>query len=90
MTNGEEVVCRVFCKPIPTLRSPLQSIDLVTHQETRAPYKRSDVCVVPAAAVVAEALLAIVLAEALLERFGGDTLERLQRAFRAGSCVGSV
>jgi chorismate synthase len=61
-------------KPIPTLAHPLPSVDLNTGEEVLAHYERSDVCVVPAAGVVAEAMIAIVLADAWLEKFGGDTL----------------
>lgn len=80
ISNGEEILCRVFCKPIPTLRAPLQSVNLATKEEARAPYKRSDVCVVPAAAVISESLLAIVLAQALSLRLGGDTIEQMKRS----------
>jgi chorismate synthase len=83
MTNGEEVICRAFCKPIPTLRAPLPSIDLVTKEPTRAPYKRSDVCVIPAAAVIGESMVAIALARAFLARFGADTTDELTRRFSA-------
>jgi chorismate synthase len=77
ITNGEEIICRAYCKPIPTLRSPLSSVDLVTKEPKRAPYKRSDVCVIPAAAVIAESLLAIALADVFLARFGADTIEKI-------------
>lgn len=77
ITNGAPLVCRVFCKPIPTLRAPLRSVDLSTHEAARAPYRRSDVCAVPAAAVIAEALVAIPLAQALLARSGATHLREL-------------
>jgi chorismate synthase len=74
MSTGEEIVVRGAVKPIPTLAHPLPSVDLDTGEEVLAHYERSDVCVVPAAGVVAEAMVAIVLADAWLEKFGGDTL----------------
>lgn len=74
MSTGEDIVVRAAVKPIPTLAHPLPSVDLDTGEEVLAHYERSDVCVVPAAGVVAEAMVAIVLADAWLEKFGGDTL----------------
>lgn len=74
VTNGEEVRVTGFMKPISTLMKPLRSVDLTTLEEAPAAIERSDVCAVPAAAVVAEAMVALVLADALLERFGGDTM----------------
>lgn len=78
LANGEPVVVRAAMKPIPTLLQPLPSIDLATGEAVAAQHERSDVCAVPAAAVVAEAALAFVLAEALLEKTGGDTLEEVR------------
>jgi len=77
ITNGSPVVIRAAMKPIPTLKKPLRSIDLETGQEHIAHYERSDVCAVPAAGVVGEAMLAIVLAKAFLEKFGGDSFEEI-------------
>jgi len=74
MSTGEDIVVRCAVKPIPTLAHPLPSVDLDTGEEVLAHYERSDVCVVPAAGVVAEAMVAIILADAWLEKFGGDTL----------------
>ena len=74
MSTGEEIVVRAAIKPIPTLAHPLPSADLDTGEEVLAGYERSDVCVVPAGGVVAEAMVAIVLADAWLEKFAGDTL----------------
>lgn len=74
VTNGEELRARAVVKPIPTLLMPLRSIDLQTKEASSASVERSDVCVVPAAAVVGEAMVAWVLADALLEKFGGDSL----------------
>jgi len=77
ITNGEEVRATLVVKPIPTLLKPLRSIDLQTRQPQKASFERSDTCVVPAAGVVAEAMLALVLADALLEKAGGDSLDEL-------------
>jgi chorismate synthase len=78
MTNGEAIIVRGAMKPIPTLYTPLETVDVRTKQPFKATVERSDVCAVPAAAVVAEAAVAITLAEALLEKFGGDSLEEIQ------------
>ena len=77
MTNGEEVRARAVVKPIPTLLIPLRSVDLATREPQKASVERSDTCVVPAAGVVAEAMLALVLADALLEKTGGDSLDEV-------------
>ncbi len=82
MTNGQDVLVRGLLKPISTLRRPLESVDLVTREPTLAAYERSDVCVVPAAAVIGEAMVALVLAQAFLEKFGGDSLNETRRNFR--------
>jgi chorismate synthase len=81
MTNGQEVRVRGFLKPISTLRRPLESVDLETREPAKAAYERSDVCVLPAAAVVGEAMVSIVLAGATIEKFGGDSLEEMKRNF---------
>jgi len=81
ITNGQDVLVRGFLKPISTLRRPLESVDLVTREPALAAYERSDVCVVPAAAVIGEAMVAIVLAQAFLEKFGGDSLDEVRRNF---------
>jgi chorismate synthase len=78
MTNGEAVVIRGAMKPIPTLYKPLQTVDLKSKMPFQAAVERSDVCAVPAAAVVAEAVVAIEIAAAMLEKFGGDSMEELQ------------
>ncbi|MGB6896862.1 MAG: chorismate synthase [Dehalococcoidia bacterium] len=83
MTNGEDIVARAALKPIATLPRALPSADLRTGEGVRAHYERADVCVVPAAGVIAEAMLAIVLAEAALEKFGGDSLVETLRNYRA-------
>jgi chorismate synthase len=81
MTNGEDVLVRGLLKPISTLRRPLESVDLATREPALAAYERSDVCVVPAAGVIGEAMVAIVLAQAFLEKFGGDSLAETRRNF---------
>jgi chorismate synthase len=81
MTNGQDVLVRGLLKPISTLRRPLESVDLVTREASPAAYERSDVCVVPAAGVIGEAMVAIVLAQAFLEKFGGDSLTETRRNF---------
>jgi len=82
MSNGEDIVVRAAVKPIATLARPLPSIDLHSGQEARAHYERSDVCAVPAAGVIGEAMLAIVLADAVLEKFGGDSLKESLANYR--------
>jgi chorismate synthase len=77
VTNGEEVRVSAYMKPISTLMKPLRSVDLTTLEEAPAAIERSDVCAVPAAAVVGEAVVCFVLADAALERFGGDTMRQL-------------
>jgi len=77
ITNGEDLRVSAYMKPIATLMKPLRSIDLTTMALSPAAIERSDVCAVPAAAVVGEAMVAIVLAEAVLEKFGGDSLAEL-------------
>ena len=84
MTNGEDLRVSAWMKPISTLMKPLRSVDLTTMEESPAAIERSDVCAVPAAAVVGEAMVALVLADALVERFGGDAIADLERAL-AGS-----
>jgi chorismate synthase len=81
MTNGQDVLVRGMLKPISTLRRPLESVDLETREPALAAYERSDVCVVPAAGVIGEAMVAIVLASAFLEKFGGDSLAETQRNY---------
>ena len=87
VTNGEDVRVSVFMKPISTLMKPLRSVDLATMTEAPAAIERSDVCAVPAAAVVGEAMVALVLADALLERFGGDSMAALERAMSSADAT---
>jgi chorismate synthase len=81
ITNGEDVVIRGFLKPISTLRRPLESVDLPTRDPALAAYERSDVAVVPAAGVIGEAMAALILAHAFLEKFGGDSLGETKRNY---------
>lgn len=83
VTNGEDLRITGFMKPIATLMKPLRSVDLSTMAEALAAIERSDVCAVPAAAVVGEAMVALVLADAFLEKFGGDSVEEIERHYAA-------
>lgn len=83
ITNGEDVIVRGYLKPISTLRRAMETADMVTKQPVKAAYERSDVCVVPAAGVAGEALVALVLADAFLQKFGGDSLAETRRNFEA-------
>ena len=83
VTNGEDLRVSGYMKPIATLMKPLRSVDLTTMAESPATIERSDVCAVPAAAVVGEAMVALVLADALLDKFGGDSIQELTENHRA-------
>ncbi|HYA63616.1 MAG TPA: chorismate synthase [Candidatus Sulfotelmatobacter sp.] len=83
ITNGEDVVVRGFLKPISTLRKPLGTTDMVTKEPVQAAYERSDWCVVPAGGVAGEAMVALVLADAFLQKFGGDSLAETRRNFES-------
>lgn len=83
ITNGEELRVRGYLKPISTLKKPLQSVDIDSKQSSEAAYERSDVTVVPAAGVIGESMLAIVLANSMREKFGGDSIEEMKRNFDA-------
>jgi chorismate synthase len=83
ITNGEPVVCRAWMKPIATLRQRLPSVDIVTKEPTDSAFERSDICAVAAASVVGEAMVAITLADAVLEKFGGDSVRELTRSLEA-------
>jgi len=85
ISNGEEVRVRGYLKPISTLRRPLQSVDFSTREPVKAAYERSDVCVVPAAGVAAEAMVALTLARCALDKFGGDSMTETIRNFQ-GYC----
>jgi len=81
VSNGEEIRVRGYLKPISTLRRPLQSVDFATREPVKAAYERSDVCVVPAAGVIGEAMVALTLAKFALDKFGGDSLSETRRNF---------
>src|SRR5579863_5958257 len=81
VSNGEEIRVRGYLKPISTLRRPLQSVDFSTREPVKAAYERSDVCVVPAAGVAAEAMVALTLARCALDKFGGDSMGETLRNF---------
>ncbi len=83
VTNGQDVRVTGFMKPIATLMNPLRSVDMTTMQDAPAAIERSDVCAVPAAAVVAEAMVAFVLADAFLEKFGGDSVQEIRGHYAA-------
>ena len=83
VTNGEPIDLRVAIKPISTMKKPMQSIDLNTKEKVEAHYERSDVCVVPAAGVIGEAVVALTIADAFLEKFGGDSMPELERNYRS-------
>jgi chorismate synthase len=83
VTNGQPLVARAAMKPLSTLRTPLRSVDVATKEAVEAVVERSDVCAVPAAGIVGEAMLAIVLADAFLEKFGGDGVEEIRRNYTA-------
>jgi chorismate synthase len=81
VTNGEEIRIRGHLKPLSTLRRPLRSVDIDTKQEESAAFERSDITAVPAAGVIGEAMMALVLAAAMREKFGGDSLGEMKRNF---------
>jgi chorismate synthase len=83
MSNGMPIVIRAAMKPIPTLKKPLRSVDIITRENIKAAYERSDTCAVPAASVIGEAMTAITIADALLEKFGGDSIDETKRNFDA-------
>jgi chorismate synthase len=83
ISNGEPIVIRAVVKPIPTLAKPLDSVDLSTKASVKAHFERSDVCAVPAAGLIGEAMLAIVLTDAILEKFGGDNIKETLRNYHS-------
>ena len=85
ISNGEDVVVRGYLKPISTLRRPLGSVSFATREPVKASYERSDVCVVPAAGVVAESMVALTVARLAMEKFGGDSLREMERNYK-GYC----
>ena len=83
MTTGEPLVVRGAMKPLPTLTKPLRSVDIATHADAQALRERTDSCTVPAAGVVAEAMVAFVLADSYRRKFGGDHIDDVKQAMRA-------
>ncbi|MGH9564404.1 MAG: chorismate synthase, partial [Candidatus Angelobacter sp.] len=81
VSNGQDILVRGYLKPISTLRRPLGSVDFASREPVKAAYERSDVCVVPAAGVAAEAMVALTLARCALEKFGGDSMHETMRNF---------
>ena len=81
MTNGEPIVIRAAMKPISTTLTPMQSVDVITGEVALAQYQRSDICAVPAATVVGEAMVAFVIADAFLQKIGGDSVTEVRGHF---------
>jgi chorismate synthase len=81
MTDGMPIILRAAMKPIPTLRRPLRSIDITTKKPVEAAYERSDICAVPAAGVIGEAMVALTITDAFLEKFGGDSMKEIQQHY---------
>ena len=81
ISNGMPIVLRAAMKPIPTLRTPLSSVDIISKKSFNAAYERSDVCAVPAASVIGEAVTAFVIADSFLEKFGGDSIDEIKRNY---------
>jgi chorismate synthase len=82
ITNGMPIIIRVAMKPIPTLKRPLRSVDILTKEPFEAAYERSDVCAVPAASIISEAMIALVITDSFLEKFGGDSIEETKRNYK--------
>jgi chorismate synthase len=83
MTNGMPIILRAAMKPIPTLRKPLRSVDILTKKPVEAAYERSDICAVPAAGVIGEAMAALTIADAFLEKFGGDSINEVKQNYNS-------
>ena len=81
ITNGMPIIVRAAMKPIPTQKKPLRSVDIITKKSIEAAYERSDICAVPAAAVIGEAMVALTIAEAFLKKFGGDSMAETRRNY---------
>lgn len=82
MSNGEPIILRAVMKPIPTLEKPLKSVDILTKEQTKACKQRSDICAVPSAAVVGEAMVSYEIANSFLEKFGGDSLTEIKKNYK--------
>ena len=85
MSNAQPILLRAMMKPIPTLIKPLRSIDIDTKEQKLAHKERTDSCAVPAASIVAESMLCFVLADAMLEKFGGDTIDQLKNHIKVSA-----
>ena len=83
MSNGEDIVCRVYHKPLSTLGKPLETVDIATRRSAPTTVERSDICAVPRAGVISEAMLALALGQAMTEKFGGDHIDEMKRNFQA-------
>lgn len=83
MTNGMPIIIRIAMKPIPTLKKPLRSVDIITKKPVEATYERSDICAVPAAGVIGEAMVALTIADVFLEKFGGDSMIETKRNYES-------
>ena len=83
MSNGEDIICRVYHKPLSTLGVPVKTVDIASRRSALTTVERSDICAVPRAGVISEAMLALVLGEAMLEKFGGDHIDEMKRNFNA-------
>jgi chorismate synthase len=83
VTNGEKIILKGYVKPIPTLGKPLRSVDIITKREKKASRERADICVVPAAGVVAEAMVSLILADSFLEKFGQDNLDDIKNSYQS-------
>jgi chorismate synthase len=83
VTNGQPIIIRGYAKPISSLRTPLPSVNIHTGEKTTAPYVRSDICVVPAIGVIAEAMISWVLADAFIEKFGGDSIPEMHNNLKS-------
>ncbi len=83
ITNGEMIILQAAMKPISTLAKPLRSVDLLTGEEVTSRYERSDICAVPAASVIGESVIAPILANSFLEKFGGDYLKEIKSRFNS-------
>jgi chorismate synthase len=83
ISNGEDITVRIYLKPIPTLSSPLKSVDIKTKKETLAQKERADICVVPAAGVIAESMIAYVLTGAFLDKFGADAMKDIKTGYKS-------
>jgi chorismate synthase len=81
MTNGMPIMIRAAMKPIPTLKRPLRSVDIITKEAVEAAYERSDICAVPAAGVIGEAMAALIITDAFLKKFGGDSMAETKRNY---------